>query len=471
MADAYSPDWWLARLIDELGARQARYDLLDRYHRSDAPLPPGPVQRKRRSSSESSFDGEDGPDPFEVLRKISRVNWADMIVESLIERMKVLGFSTGSTGTTEADAEAWRIWQANDLDTSMPQLLRTRGVLGGAYTIVGPMDATIGAPRITCEDPRQVIVECDPVDRRRVLAALKVFVDEVEGIDRAYLYVLGAEGEMAQLYKATRERAKSAKGLTFDAKGWLWSAPEDLPTKAVPVVWFPNRADLFGRTQGEFEHVLDDLNRISLLVLQRMQVAMLQAFRQRAVKGDLPDKDEYGNPIDYDKMFSGDPAAVWLLPGGVDMWESSGVDLTPILESVKADVRELAGRTRTPLYYLFPNEGGSAEGAVTQREGLIFRASSRITETDGPIEATMALALEVAGAEVPADMETVWLRPDLATLTERYDAAAKAKTAGLPERTVWREILQYSPQQIGRIEAERAASAPPMPAPATAPVA
>lgn len=462
MAESYepfSPQWWLARLIVSLGAKQRRYDLLDRYHRSDAPLPPGPAAQKRSRSSQSDFNGVQ-VDSFEILRRISRVNWADMIVEALIERMKVLGFSTGSDGTTASDAEAWRIWQANDLDTSMPQLFRTKGALGDAFAIVGPVDELIGAPRITCEDPRQVVVEADPVDRRRVLAALKVFGDDVAGVDRAYLYLPGFDGP-AQLHRAVRARGKSVKSLQYTGSGWEWEYPEDLATEAVPVVWFPNRADLFGRTLGEFEHVLDDLNRIAMLVLQRMQIAMLQAFRQRAIKGDLPDKDEAGNLIDYNLLFSGDPAAMWLLPNGLDVWESSGVDLTPILESVKADVRELAGRTRTPLYYLFPNEGGSAEGAVTQREGLIFRASSRITETDGPIESMMALALEAAGEPVPADMETVWLRPDLATLAERYDAAAKARAVGLPERTVWREILQYTPQQITRIEAERAAEPAP----------
>ena len=83
----------------------------------------------------------------------------------------------------------------------------------------------------------------------------------------------------------------------------------------------------------------------------------------------------------------------------------------------------------------------------------------------------MALTFEAAGETPSADMETVWLRPDLATLSERYDAASKALAAGLPHRTVWREILQYSQQEIERIEAERAAmaaSAPVLPAPAAA---
>lgn len=460
MMEAFTPQQWHSRLIVELGERQSRYDLLDRYIRSDAPMPPGPSNRKRQAR-QGNFSGYDrDADPFETLRRISRVNWADMIVEALIERMRVLGFSTGSGGDVATDAAAWGFWQANDLDSMLPQLLRTKGALSEAYMIVGPVDETINAPRITCEDPRQTITEHDPVDRRRVLAALKAFGDDVEGVDRSYLY-LPNPGGPALLYKATRKREQGVKHLLYTADKWEWEDPEELATVDVPVVWFPNRADLYGRTMGEYEHVIDDLNRIALLVLNRMQITLLQAFRQRAAIGKFPEKTPDGKEIDYDEMFSGDPAAFWLLESGTQLWESAGIDLTPILESVKADVRELAGRTRTPLYYLYPNEGGSAEGAVTQREGLIFRAGSRITETDGPLERVMALAFEAAGQEAPTDMETVWLRPDLATLSERYDAASKALAAGLPHRTVWREILQYSPQQIDRIEAERAA----MPAP------
>ena len=270
-----TPELWLSRLITELGDRQERYQLLDRYHRSDAPMPPGPSNRKRQTTQSSFANYDNKLDPFETLRRISRVNWADMIVEALIERMKVLGFSTGAAGNTDTDAKAWAFWQANDLDTSLPQLLRTKGALSEAYMIVGPVDNRINAPRITCEDPRQTITEHDPVDRRRVLAALKVYGDDVAGTDRAYLYLPDADGGPALLYKAIRDRAKGEKRLMYTADRWEWQEPELLPTVDVPVVWFPNRADLFGRTMGEFEHVLDDLNRIAMLVLHRMQIAML----------------------------------------------------------------------------------------------------------------------------------------------------------------------------------------------------
>lgn len=60
--------------------------------------------------------------------------------------------------------------------------------------------------------------------------------------------------------------------------------------------------------------MIDDLDRINLLVLQRVQIAVLQAFRQRAIKGELPEKDAAGNAIDYNVLFSSDPAALWQLP-------------------------------------------------------------------------------------------------------------------------------------------------------------
>ena len=441
-----TPDWWLERLICELNERQARYNLLDSYMRSNPPLPPGPDKGTSKA--------------FEYLRKRARVNWADMIVESCAERMKPIGVRTGVAGDAELDQAAWAIWQANNLDARAAELHRTTLALSDAYVIVGEKDDTIGgAPRISVEDPRQMVGEFHPVDRERLVAALKVFVDDTAGVDRAYLYLPGV------VYKAVRRRRKNESVLTLSPKGWEWESAEgealSLPDR-VPVVWFPNRRDLLGRTMGEFEHVLDDMDRFILLVLQRLQVAVLQAFKQRAVKGTLPTEDAEGNPIDYNVLFSNDPAALWNLPDGVELWESNNVDLTPILESIKADVRELAGRTRTPLYYLYPDAAsGSAEGAVTQREGLMFRANARIEEATEAWEMVLALALEIAGQTPQGDMEVLWLPPDRATAAERYDAASKAIAAGVPWETVMSEVLLFSPPAIARMKAERADAAPP----------
>ncbi|QXC59339.1 phage portal protein [Aquihabitans sp. G128] len=441
---ALSPGWWLKRLMGELAAKQERLNLLDAYQRGDPPMPWGPANCR------------------EVVRqfqKKARANFASLITEATRQRMVPTGFRTGAEGDENGDREAWRIWQANGLDGLYPIHSRSTRSMSEGYAIVGGPDPSIGAPLITFEDPRQVHTAHDPANRRKVVAAVKVFTNDIIDADLAYLYLDG------YVLVAQRKRNGLAvgSGVSFELEGWEWrTAPQKIPVGRglVPVVKFSNRADLAGNCLGEFEDVIDDLDRINLMLLQRLTVAVMQAFRQRAVKGDLPDTDEDGEAIDYNDVFASDPGALWRLPQGVDMWESAGVDLTPLLESVKADIRDVAATTFTPLYYLFPDAAnGSAEGASTMREGSIFKVWDRIHGDSDPLEATLSLAFLFNGDAQRAsrtDMEVLWQPPERVSLSERYDAASKAEAAGVPWRTRMADTLQFSPQLIDRMETERA---------------
>ncbi|MGI8711089.1 MAG: phage portal protein, partial [Acidimicrobiales bacterium] len=199
---------------------------------------------------------------------------------------------------------------------------------------------------------------------------------------------------------------------------------------------------------------------INVMLLQRVTIAMMQAFRQRAIKG-IPVADAEGREVDYSNVFAADPGALWQLPDDAEIWESGQVDLTPILESVKADVRDLAAVTKVPMFYLFPDAAnGSAEGASLQREGLVFKVADRIEQTSESWERVMSLAFGFAGDRERAslvDMETLWQPPERFSLAERYDANSKA--TDVPWRTRMSDILQFSPQQVARMEAERVTDA------------
>ena len=438
---ALSPGWWFKRLLAELGSRQGRYDLLDSYYRGDPPPPWGP---------------ENCSAAFRKFQRKARANWASTIVNVVHYRQVPLGFRTGADGDEFGDAEAWRIWQANDLDTQWRVLNRAKLSMSDAYTIVAPPTTEGGVARITAEDPRQVITAAEPGDRRVTRAALKVFRDDWTGDDLAYLYLPGVV--------ARARRRASDDFIDWSPASWEWDGDaQKLPAPVVPVVHFANRADLFGRSLGEFEDVIDDLDRIHLMLLQRLTVAVMQAFRQRAIKGSLPDVDHNGETIDYNDLFRSDPGAVWQLPDGVDLWESGGVDLTPILESVKADVRDLCATTSTPLYYAFPDSAdGSAEGASLMREGLVFKVHDRNSESTDPLSRTIALAFLFQGDAQRAsvgDMEVLWAPPERFSLGERASAATQAAAAGVPWQTIMSDFFQFSPQQIARMSAERAADA------------
>jgi hypothetical protein len=439
-----SPGWWLARLIKRLQDRRETYDQLESYINGTAGVPVTATKSVRQS--------------YQRLMHLARTNYAELVVDAVRERLKPIAFRTGADADINGDQEAWRMWQANTLDADSSVLHHTALAMRDAYCIVGGPDDT-GFPVITPEDPRQVTVEYDPTRRRSPLAALKLF--RVSGADLAYLYL---PGFVIRAGRPTERDDEELPGPYPDLHGWEWldRRAQQLPAPVVPVVGFHNRMGINRESAGEFEPHLPLLDRINFTILNRLEIVTMQAFRQRGIKG-VPDVDEAGKPINYDDIFAADPGAMWALPQTAEVWESGQVDLGPIHTSVRDDVQDLAAVTRTPLFYLTPDAAnGSAEGASLAREGLVFKVEDRQVEFGESWERVMSLAFTFAGDDTRArrpDMEVVWAPAERFSLAERYDAASKAGAAGVPQRTIWSDVLQFPPQQVERMETERAADA------------
>jgi hypothetical protein len=436
-----SPGWWFKRLFDRLVDRQGHFDKLDSYYRGTNGIP----VHANKQVSES----------YRRLMSVSGANFARLIVEATRERMTPLGFRTGSVSDELGDEVAWRIWQANSLDADHMLIDRATLSMGAAYAIVGGVDPEIGVPLITPEDPREVICEVDPARRRKVRAALKVFTDDVMGLERAYVYL---PGFVVRASRPITTDTGPASVMNMDA--WNWDGPpEALPAPVVPVVPFYNLTGINGTPEGEFEGHLATLDRINYTILTRVEAMTMQAFRQRGIKG-LPLTDADGDEIDYEGDFLAGPGELWHLPDTADIWESGLIDLTPILSSEKQDITTLAGATSTPMSYLFPDDsGGSAEGAQLKRESVTFKARDRMRQQGESYEQMMSLALLFAGESERAtrsDMEIIWASPERYTLAERASAAAQLKDV-VPNSTIAREVLQFTPQEIARMRAEQLA--------------
>jgi hypothetical protein len=183
VAEVGSPSWWLTRLIDRLAVQADAAERLDAYYQGDQGIP---VHANRAVS-----------DAYRRLMTVAPTNFAMLIVEAIRERMVVGGFRTGAVNDPNGDAQAWAIWQANQLDADADMVHRAQLAMRAAYVIVG-RDPETGEAVITPEDPRQVYAEMDPVRRRVVRAAVKVFHDDLEDADRVFLYLPG------RVYKARR---------------------------------------------------------------------------------------------------------------------------------------------------------------------------------------------------------------------------------------------------------------------------
>lgn len=442
-----SPGWWLARLHKRLADRRGRYQRLDDYLTGEACAP----QLATRATREA----------YARLLRMSGLNMAELVVEAPRERMQVLAFRTSAADDENGDAEAGRIWQANSLDADSSLVHRTSLGLSMSYVMVGGVDPEIGAPLITIEDPREVIVEHDPRRKRKPLAAAKFYRDDVLGVDRAELYLPGL------VFRAHGEPSAQPSG--FNDGAWSWDSlePDRLPAGVVPVVAFPNRVNTFGRPMAEFEAHVQLIDRINHQILERLVIQAWQAFRQRAMKGGPTHTvdEETGDqvPVNYGEVFESSPGSVWKLPADAEMWESTPIDLTPVRMAIRDDVQNLAAVTRTPLFYLAPDAAnGSAEGASLAREGLVFKTTDKLAAFAESWKRVMSLAFTFAGDQDRAPLQglqVVWASPERFSLAERYDAAVKAQAAGVPWRTVMSEVLQFKPDQIEQMAAERAADA------------
>lgn len=438
MIDTKAPEsygWWAERLVRQVAASQNRYRLLQSYIDGNAPLPEG---------------AEGFRAAYQAFQRKARTNFAEIIVEAVQERMTVTGFRVGDK--PELETLATTFWSVNEMDIASDDVHGDMLGLGRGVAIVGPPEAasrwdwlpwrkTERIPVITREDPRLIGVEYDPINRSRVISALKTYTDAVAGEDVLHVYLPG------RVLTCRRRTVEGAEDTSMS--GYEWVSDTTLPFNVVPVVTFENRRGI-----GEFETHTDVLNRINYMVLQRLVITAMQAFRQRAVIGDLPETDETGDPIDYGSVFRPGPGAVWLLRNGEQMWESTSTDIRPLLEAVKDDTRELAAGTRTPMSMLLPDsQNQSAEGASAAREGLVFKAKNRTKRAAYGWNQVMQLALLFGGQGWQRDIETLWLPPERQSLAERADAASKA--VDLPFGTKLRKVWGFSEAEAVRIEQER----------------
>lgn len=452
-----SPAWWLLRLGKRLHEDRYRLDRLDAYWRGEHPIPFG--HRKMRES-------------YRRFQKMARTNFMLLVAESVVERLRVVGFRSGSDDpeaepTKEdlrSDRQAWGWWQANDLDRIAVLVHRAAVVMSRAYVMVGPSPDEPGQPLVTGEDPRQVIHEEDPANRRKLRAVLKTYWDDVDGHHRASLFV-GGDVHYFQT-------AKPASDGTTDSTLWQaarWESEKDSATNPLaepPFAVFRNRPDLCGHTLGEFEDVTDIQDRINTQVLDRLVISAMQAYRQRYATG-VTTRDTNGQP-----MLDFDPGAdlLWAVEDDkAKFGDFSQADLTAILRAVESDVAHIGCITRTPPHYLVGQiVNASAEALGAAETGLTSKLTERALEYGAAWEHVYRLAGKIIGEDVPENAEVIWVDPQFRTLTEKAAASVQLVATGVPWRTRM-TMLDFTPQEIDRMDVERtqermleASLAPPM---------
>lgn len=433
-----TPEEWLPVLTARLDANNAKYRLLSRYVNGDAPLPEM---------------GANVRQSWVKFQRMSRTNWGELIRDAVVDRIVPNGILINGKNDSPDAMQAKRIWRDNRLDTVFKDWLRFGLTYGKSYLTVWRDDD--GKAVITADAPDTMWAATDPLQPWRVRAAIRWWRDNDDKMDYAMVWTKTSWQRFSRSIYVDPNTANapiwtSAKG-KWDADGPETPTLSDDP----PVVVYTNPGSC-----GEFENHLDLINRINNGTLQILAITAMQAFRQRGIKGGLlPQKDDQGNDIDWTKVFEAAPGALWNLPEGLDIWESQQTDVGPLLMEAKDHIRQLSAVTRTPFSTLIPDSANqSAEGAKETKEGLIFKSQERLTVAAVGAEAALVKALAVEGTELADDqtLELLFEPVSMVTLSEKYQAANMARAAGESWRSIARNILGYTPEQINQDALDRA---------------
>lgn len=290
------PEWWFEFLMNKLdatlsrtprasssntpGTRRERLNLLMDYYIGDPPLP---------------FISDQYRGTFEQVMRKARSNFAMMAVDVMTDRSVLLGVATDADNDPDGDDIARQIQDASGFAAVQRDVQTYLFTCGEAYvTCIPPLDGVQDAvPMMIAEDPRRCIGQVDPVNPNQLIAAVKVYDDELRDSQVALLFVDNMQ------YTFRREEGQYST--SFNADQWAIEASVAVPGVELyggtPVIRFQNKLGL-----GEFEPHLDVLDRIMDGVLQRIVIQWYQSFRQRAIKGDLDGGEDYTDDDDSNNL-------------------------------------------------------------------------------------------------------------------------------------------------------------------------
>lgn len=373
------------------------------------------------------------PQELRQLAAMSRVNVMRIVVSSVAQTMYVDGYRRARD---EEDAEAWRIWQVNQMDARQSAVHRAALAYGVAYLSVLPGDP---APRFRIYSPlRMLAIYGDPSDMWPMMAI-------------AYDGAVQTPGDMRST--VTRWRLIDDEAVyPFIARG---SNGVDSPEPAgdpvphgagvCPVVRFVNLHDADGRYEGEVEPLIQLQDQVDLTTFGLMVAQHYGAFRQRAIIGWVAESEEQALRASAQRLWQFDDP-------DVKLFEFGQTDLGGYIESREASLRHIATLSQTPVHELIGAMVNlSAEALVAAEAGQRRKVVERQMSFGESWEQALELAGAMAGLEVDPEAEVRWRDTESRALSQTVDALGKmAQMLGVPAVELWERIPGVSQQDVQR---------------------
>ncbi len=429
-----SPEWWLRRLHTALVERRPALQNATDYYEGLHNL---------------AFESKRFRKAFGAQLDAFADNWCEVVVDASEERLNVEGFRVGDN--PEGDRDAWRIWQANDMD-GQSQLAHTDALVGGiAYVIPWASDDP-ATPEICVANAHDAIVECHPKMHRRRRAGLRVYRDEW-GHDNAELFLPDA----VYTFRSAQPRDDL---MVVDAAnvGWVSAGEQPNPLGVVPVIPLPNRPRTRHSRQGiiaqsEIRAIMPLQDAVNKLVADMLVASEKQALPARWATGlEVPVDPVTNKPIKPEV----DTAELMVSEApDTSFGVFQAADLRNFTLAIDLMVQHIASISRTPPHYLNASADRlSGESIKAAETGLVAKVKRKMRFFGEGWEEAARLTGRLAGIEHLANaesMEVIWADPETRTEAQLVDSLVKKQEIGVPQEQLW-EDAGYSPTQIARFK-------------------
>ncbi|MDK7179954.1 phage portal protein [Corynebacterium riegelii] len=365
------------------------------------------------------------------------LNWCRTYASVLAERMEVRMILR--SGETSEDKELREDWESNDLDASLPLLVRDFIVLGRCALSVAA-DPDGGRPRIRVESPKNLATIVDPITRA-TKAALRIYRAETGRATHMTLYLPN-------------------ETIMISRRAGKWEAVQRIEhgLGRVPVVMAFNQdtSDDVWKGETQFSDLKPLVNMAGRVMLQ-LQMAMEtvstpQKIALGVARSDF--QDEHGNPVDEWETYLG---SVWAISTkGADVKQLPGADLAGFHKTITMLAEQAATVTGLPVRMMGQNTANpAAEGSIRADESRLVKQVDRMSRAIG---SALAWSLGVAERirrhawESDGKISILWHDPGTPTEAQRADALSK-KTGGKPVLSVRGALLELGFTQA-RIDKE-----------------
>lgn len=399
-------------------------------------------------------------------------NWCPLVIGATTERLQVNGFRVGTE--VDADDEAKRIWETNELDLQSSIGHGEALTTGAMNVVVWNRDDDEKTPDITIEGATTSIVLTHPKRQRERVAGLRLWLDE-DGYEHAELF-------LPKRVYVFRSKGKRTSGLV-DPKRSQWVAEDHPeyegkldasssmpnPLGVVPMVPFVNIPRLtVSRRVGWAAHselcpIIPLQDATNKMLADLLIASEFAAYPQRWVLGWDPDTNEETDEVIPPKFRSG-PGATWWTEQTKDEAAFGTFDVVQIdqyVKSIEMLVQHIASISRTPPHYLRASADRlSGESLKSAETGLVAKVYEKQRQFGASWEEVMRLAGRIADVKELAaaeSMETIWKDPETRSESEHMDALQKKQAIGVPDQQL-QEEAGYTPEQMARFPSMRARS-------------